>query len=253
MTQRTIQRLSWVTGCYKACLLSSHMPHLWCQSLAPLCNLWMPFHPNWRRCQISISTQEPALGLSNLWIAGMDKTAVERLQRGNKLWQCKKGREQEHFAALFILDNLWIASCIVWTSSKIPHIPKMNWAMSYYLQHKLNYECLTQPAYLKFPARLGILPSFRLHSANLLACGQFLLQLLLPWDYGWIRAARKEPVILYQFCATGKQSQIRQAYCTHSQKGSVIKTKENEEEVGINATECSISSFAIRFAPWQRI
>lgn len=34
---------------------------------------------------------------------------------------------------------------------------------------------------------------------------QLLLQLLLPSGQCWIRAARKEPVILNQFCATGKE------------------------------------------------
>lgn len=61
-------------------------------------------------------------------------------------------------------------------------------SLSSYLQTPLGWNCQFLGPVLTEPPSLS----------------QLLLQLLLPSGQCWIGAARKEPVILNQFCATGK-------------------------------------------------
>ncbi len=63
-----------------------------------------------------------------------------------------------------------------------------NVSLSTYLQASLGRSCQLLGPVLAEPPSLN----------------QLLLQLLLPSGQCWIGAARKEPVILNQFCATGK-------------------------------------------------
>lgn len=63
-----------------------------------------------------------------------------------------------------------------------------NESLSTYLQASLGWSCQLLGPVMAEPPSLS----------------QLLLQLLLPSGQCWIGAARKEPVILNQFCATGK-------------------------------------------------
>lgn len=75
-----------------------------------------------------------------------------------------------------------------WNILVIPEHNHSNVNLSTYLKASLGRSCQLLDPVLTEPPRLS----------------QLLLQLLLPTDQCWIGAARKEPVILNQFCATGK-------------------------------------------------
>lgn len=75
-----------------------------------------------------------------------------------------------------------------WNILVIPEHDHSNANLSTYLKASLGRSCQLLDPVLTEPPRLS----------------QLLLQLLLPTDQCWIGAARKEPVILNQFCATGK-------------------------------------------------